>query len=140
MENKNIENWKTTYKENEQNGLSNITFCNQSNIKLRIFIRPGITDMRKQVNGLYTIVKENMELDPYSGNLFLFAGRRRNLIKILRWDKNGYCLWLKRLERDRFSWPSIHKKDFELSSEEFHYLLQGKDFFHKPEEFSYNKH
>ena len=107
---------------------------------VRIFIRVGITDMRKQVNGLFAIVKEEMKFDPYSGNLFLFAGRRRNLVKIFWWDKNGYCLLSKRLERDRFSWPSTKQEDFELSNDGLRKLLQGTKYFHKSYKYSYTKY
>ena len=73
--------------------------------KVRIFLRPGFTDMRKAANGLGVIVQEQLELDPLSRNLFLFCNRRRNIFKALYWDRNGFCLWKKRLEKDRFPWP-----------------------------------
>jgi len=61
--------------------------------RVEIFIRPGITDMRKQVNGLSIIASEEMELDPLSGALFLFCNRYRRIIKALYWDATGFCLW-----------------------------------------------
>jgi transposase len=73
--------------------------------KIRIFVRPGTTDFRKQINGLSIMVQDDMELDSLSNNLFLFCNKKRNRLKVLYWDKNGFCLWLKRLEKDRFPWP-----------------------------------
>ena len=73
--------------------------------KLKVYIARGSTDMRKAINGLSILVERRMEHDPFSGHLFVFTNRRRNLIKVLYWDRNGFCLWQKRLERDRFRWP-----------------------------------
>ena len=70
--------------------------------KTRIFIKPGPTDFRKQINGLSIVVAEDMKLDPFGNFIFLFSNKRRNRIKILFWDKNGFWLMLKRLEKDRF--------------------------------------
>lgn len=67
-----------------------------------IYVRPGVTDMRKAINGLSMIASEQMEADPLSGSLFLFCNRYRRILKCLYWDRNGFCLWHKRLERDRF--------------------------------------
>jgi len=71
-----------------------------------IYIRPGITDMRKAVNGLSLTVQQEMSLDPFSESLFLFCNRERKIIKALYWDRNGFCLWQKRLEKHRYPWPS----------------------------------
>ena len=71
---------------------------------LRIFLAPGYTDMRKSINGLSVLVDE-YDLDPFSGNLFAFCNRRRDKLKILYWDYNGFCLWYKRLEQHCFRWP-----------------------------------
>lgn len=70
--------------------------------KARIFVRPGATDMRKQINGLSIVVEAEMKQEPFSGNLFLFCGRTRTLLKALYWDRNGFWLSLKRLEEGRF--------------------------------------
>ena len=67
----------------------------------RVFIAPGVTDMRKAINGLSLLVTDQMELDPFSGHLFAFCNRKRDMVKILYWDRNGFCLWQKRLEKDR---------------------------------------
>ncbi len=71
---------------------------------LRVFLAPGFTDMRKAINGLSVLV-DDLDLDPFSGHLFVFCNRRQTMVKILYWDRNGFCLWHKRLEKHRFNWP-----------------------------------
>jgi transposase len=85
-------------------------------------------DMRKAINGLSILVKENMDLDPFSGHLFVFCGKNKKTLKILYWDKNGFALWYKRLEEDKFRWPTDPQTVLELSREEFSWLLKGLDF------------
>ena len=68
--------------------------------KVSIYVRPGKTDMRKQINGLSILVQDDLKLDPFSGALFLFCNKRRHLLKILYWDKTGFCMWIKRLEKE----------------------------------------
>ena len=65
--------------------------------KSRVYLAVGITDMRKAINGLSIMVEQHLSKDPFSGDLFVFCNRRQNMIKILYWDKNGFCLWHKRL-------------------------------------------
>ena len=60
--------------------------------QVRVYVRPGVTDMRKAINGLSIIVTEQMELDPLSGSLFLFCNRYRRILKGLLWDRNGFWL------------------------------------------------
>ncbi|NJL30120.1 MAG: IS66 family insertion sequence element accessory protein TnpB [Thermoanaerobaculia bacterium] len=73
--------------------------------RVKIYVRPGVTDLRKQINGLANLVSEGMAGEPLSGNVYLFSNGERRLLKALYWDRNGFCLWHKRLERDRFPWP-----------------------------------
>ena len=103
-----------------------------SNIK--IYIRPGQTDMRKAVNGLTVIVQEAMELDPFSGSIFMFCSRDRKLLKAVYWDKSGFWLSQKRLEKEKYPWPEIKESVQALNGEELKMLLSGIDFFkaHKP--------
>jgi transposase len=96
--------------------------------RLRVFLRPGATDMRKSINGLSATAQESMQGDPLSGNLFAFCNRRRNLVKMLYWDRNGFCLWLKRLEKDRFKWPRAASERLEITPEQTEWLLRGLDF------------
>jgi len=96
---------------------------------VRIFIRPGITDLRKAVNGLTGIIEQQMAGEPFSGNIYLFCNRERKLLKAIYWDKNGFWLNQKRLEKDKFPWPQTTDDVRELSAEELKMLLSGIDFF-----------
>lgn len=96
---------------------------------VRIFIKPGPTDMRKQINGLSVIVQEEMQQNPLSGHLYLFCSRNRRRLKIIYWDRNGFCLWLKRLEEDKFPWPMNDEECRELTSDQLEMLLGGINFF-----------
>lgn len=71
-----------------------------------VYVCCGATDMRKQINGLMTLIQENFSLDPFSEAYFAFCNRKRNRIKILEWDGDGFWLYFKRLERGSFVWPS----------------------------------
>ncbi len=105
----------------------------------RIYIKPGSTDMRKQINGLTIQVQEIMEMDPFSGALFMFCNRQRKLLKIIFWEKNGFWLFLKRLEKDKFPWPENEKEVEEISGQELEMLLEGIDFFGRHKELNYTK-
>lgn len=94
---------------------------------LRVYIAAGNTDMRKAINGLSILVESRMELDPFSGQIFVFSNRRRNMIKILYWDENGFCLWQKRLEKHRFIWPESGVEVIELEQRQLKWLLEGLD-------------
>jgi transposase len=105
----------------------------------KIFVRPGTTDMRKAINGLTSMAETAMGMSPFSGALFLFCGKTRKLIKAFYWERNGFCLWQKRLERDRFPWPDTEEGVRELSTEEIAMLLDGIDFFHAHQRISFEK-
>ena len=97
-------------------------------LKLKVFIKPGNTDMRKSWNGLFSLVKEELKKDPFSESVFVFCGKSRKLIKIFYWDGNGFCIWQKRLEQSRFAWPDSSFGRFEISENEVNWLLSGIDF------------
>jgi transposase len=97
--------------------------------KVKIFLRPGFTDMRKAANGLSVFVQEQMELDPFSGNLFLFCNKRRNIFKALYWDRNGFWLCKKRLEKDKFPWPVDQEGVQQIGEQQLRWLLDGIDFW-----------
>jgi len=63
-----------------------------SSAQTKVYLALGNTDMRKAINGLSILVQESMDIDPFSGHLFVFCNRKRNIIKILYWDRNGFCL------------------------------------------------
>jgi transposase len=93
----------------------------------KIWLVPGTTDMRKSIDGLAVLVGEQLELDVFSGHLFVFCNRVRTIVKILYWDRNGFCLWHKRLERCRFLWPSCEREVFEMDQRQLCWLLDGLD-------------
>ncbi len=98
----------------------------------------GTTDMRKSINGLSVLVSEQMELDVFSGHLFVFCNRKKNIIKVLYWDRNGFCLWHKRLEKDCFKWPASTKEIMAISKQELSWLIDGINIYqaHKPLKYS----
>ena len=91
---------------------------------LRVFLAPGFTDMRKSINGLSVLV-DDLDLDPFSGHLFVFCNRRQTILKILYWDRNGFCLWHKRLEKHRFDWPHSIDDIMEIEPRSLGWLLDG---------------
>ena len=103
-----------------------------------IYIKPGATDMRKQINGLSLLVEEEFGEDLFNGNLFLFCSRNRRRLKIIYWDRNGFCLWLKRLEKDKFPWPKDGDEAVKITRDQLVMLLDGVNFFnaHKKINFS----
>lgn len=88
-------------------------------------------DFRKQINGLAAIVEQDLSLNLFTKALFVFINRRRTSIKILYWHRNGFCLWQKRLEQERFAWPQSHPKraTHRLSLRELEWLLEGFDLW-----------
>lgn len=95
--------------------------------EIKIYIAVGSTDMRKAIDGLSIIVTQQLTLDPFSGHFFAFSNRRKTMVKILYWDRNGFCIWQKRLERDRFRWPESHSGVVEIDQRELQWLLDGLD-------------
>ena len=93
----------------------------------RVYLAAGSTDMRKQINGLSIMVANHLEMDPLSGHLFVFSNRRRNMIKVLYWDRNGFCLWHKRLEKHTFKWPANITDVCEIDNRQLMWLLDGLD-------------
>ena len=96
-------------------------------VDTRIYLAVGSTDMRKAINGLSILVEDVLELNPLSGHLFAFCNKRRNMVKILYWDRNGFCLWHKRLEKHVFTWPESHAQVLKLDARELNWLLEGLD-------------
>ena len=92
---------------------------------VKVYLAMGITDMRKAINGLSILVEDQMELDPFTGHLFGFCNRKRDIIKILYWDRNGFCLWQKRLEKDRFRWPESEEDIMGIGNRELSWLVDG---------------
>ena len=104
---------------------------------LRIYLRLGATDMRKAINTLSILVQDGMKLDPFNDGLYVFCNRRRDIMKVLYWDKNGFCLWQKRLEKDRFRWPESEQEVLEIDSSRLGWLLSGLDITRAHEKLHY---
>ncbi len=97
---------------------------------VRIYLSATPCDMRKGHDGLAALVKQQMEQDVFSGHLFVFVSKRGNRIKILAWDRGGFVLWYKRLERGRFKLPDLMEAGtiLQLESSELSMLLGGIDY------------
>lgn len=91
-------------------------------------------DFRKSINGLSVLVEKELGLDPFGQALYVFINRQRNKIKVLYWHRNGFCLWLKRLEAEKFAWPRDGEAAaHELTAQQFEWLLEGFDLWrHAP--------
>lgn len=93
-----------------------------------IFLHRDTVDFRKSIDGLSSIIQDEMNLNPFGNYLFVFANRRRNKIKILYWDKTGHALWYKRLDQKQFKWPLNYDDDIlSLDSQNLEWLLSGID-------------
>lgn len=83
-------------------------------------------DFRKHIDGLAMLVEHTLELNPFSEHLFAFVNRRRDKVKILYWEKSGFVLWYKRLEKQRFHWPRhLGRGTVTLSGQQLNFLLDG---------------
>ena len=92
----------------------------------KIYIAVGYTDLRRGIDGLASIVKFNFQLDPYEKEiLFLFCGRRRDRMKGLVWEGDGFLLLYKRLELGAFNWPRTKEEALEITLEQYQALMQG---------------
>lgn len=94
-------------------------------VNAQVYLALGVTDMRKSINTLSIVVEGQMRHNPLSGSLFAFCNRKRDIIKILQWDKNGFCLFEKRLEKGRFSWPESREEVMALTHRELLWLIAG---------------
>lgn len=94
----------------------------------RVWLAAGVTDMRKGFYGLSVLAEKVLRADPYCGHLFVFRGRRGDLIKVIWWDGQGACLFAKRLERGRFVWPSPADGKVSVTPAQLSMLLEGIDW------------
>ncbi len=99
--------------------------------ELTVYLYSGVVDMRKSIDGLSVFVEQSMHLSPFDSAVFVFANRQRDKVKWLLWERNGFVLWYKRLEKQRFHWPSDRSNvsSVSLSMTELNYLLDGLDIF-----------
>ena len=95
---------------------------------VRVWLAAGQTDMRKGFDGLAMLVQETLKRDPHDGQLFVFRGKRGDLIKLIWHDGQGMCLFAKRLERGRFIWPATVGEAVTITAAQLGYLLEGIDW------------
>ena len=93
---------------------------------VKVYLHLAPVDFRLNINGLAALVERSLGLNPFEPTLYVFGNRRRNRVKILGWDRNGFWLLLKRLEEDRFVWPD-DVTAASLTVEQLHWLLEGID-------------
>ncbi|MEQ8197630.1 MAG: IS66 family insertion sequence element accessory protein TnpB [Clostridiaceae bacterium] len=95
-----------------------------SNVE-KIYIAIGYTDMRKSIDGLAGIIQQNFQLNPFQNSLFLFCGRKRDRMKALYWEGDGFVLMYKRLESGCFQWPKSVDEVRCITQQEFRWLMEG---------------
>ncbi len=96
---------------------------------VRVYLCASACDMRKSFDGLHALVTQSMELDAFAGHLFVFANRRRDRIKILYWDRDGFAVWAKRPEEGTYAMPfgDLTENRREITAAELGALLSGID-------------
>jgi transposase len=94
----------------------------------RVWLACGLTDLRNGFDGLAGLVQTKLAEDPFSGQLFVFRGRRGDRVKVLWWDGDRLCLFAKRLERGRFVWPQATSGTVHLTAAQLSMLLEGIDW------------
>ena len=94
----------------------------------RIWIAAGVTDLRRGFTGLSAIAQTVLQENPFGGHVFVFRGRRGDLIKLLWWDGDGLCLFANRWERGRFIWPQADSGTVSLTRAQLSMLLEGIDW------------
>ena len=94
----------------------------------RIWLVAGVTDMRRGMDGLAALVQTALSENPFNGHVFVFRGRRGDLIKVLWWSGDGLCLFAKRMERGRFVWPQATSGSVCLSRAQMSMLMEGIDW------------
>ncbi len=94
----------------------------------RIWLAAGFTDMRRGMDGLASLVQAALQANPFCGHVFLFRGKRGDLVKIMWWSGDGMNLYAKRLEKGRFIWPQAESGSVHLSAAQLSMLLEGIDW------------
>ena len=94
----------------------------------RVWLAAGVTDMRKGMGGLAALVQTALAENPFSGHVFVFRGKRGDLVKVLWWSGDGMNLYAKRLERGRFVWPQASSSAVHLTNAQLSMLLEGIDW------------
>ncbi len=93
-----------------------------------VYVCRDVVDFRKGIKSLSVLVEATLALDPFSEHLFVFCNRKRDKVKILYWERNGFCMWQKALEQARFKWPrKAHDEVITLTGQQLNWLLDGYD-------------
>jgi transposase len=101
-----------------------------------VYLCREAVDFRKSISGLAVLVEQGLGLNPFAQALYVFTNRRRDRIKLLYWERNGFCLWYKRLERERFVWPRhLQEATVTLTVQELNWLLDGFDLWRQPHQY-----
>ena len=96
----------------------------------RVYLCVQPVDFRKSITGLSLLVEQALGLDPFAATIYVFINRKRDKVKLLLWEKNGFVLWYKRLEKERFKWPSSQTNEtLTITGEELNWLLDGFDLW-----------
>jgi transposase len=98
---------------------------------VKVYIATAPLDMRKSFNGISALVACELQIDVTTGDLFVFLNKRGDKVKVMYWDRNGFCLWQKRLERGVFRLPSVRSKVYKIGVSELTLLLEGIDLTDK---------
>jgi len=97
---------------------------------VEVFLCREPVDFRKSINGLSVLVEESLGLDLFAPQLYVFCNRKRDKVKILYWERSGFVLWYKRLEKERFPWPDAQAAEVvSMTGRELNWLLDGIDLF-----------
>ena len=91
----------------------------------KVYIACGYTDLRCGIDGLASMVQQQFRLNPFTNTLFLFCGRRRDRIKALYWEGDGFLLLYKRLEKGAFQWPRSESEARQLTAQQYRWLMEG---------------
>lgn len=102
--------------------------------ELKVYVYRTPVDMRRGSKGLAALAQETMQVDPFSGALLIFVGRRYDTLKALYWERNGFALWSKKIENaEKFHWPRLFEEDvIHLSAQQLGWLLDGYDLWVQP--------
>ena len=91
-----------------------------------VYLHREVVDFRKAINGLVVIVEQEMQLSPYADAVFVLGNRARDKVKVVYWDRTGFCLWYTRLEKDKFQWPrQFDEAIITLNAQQLGWLLRG---------------
>jgi transposase len=97
---------------------------------VQVYLCREFIDFRKGITGLTLLVEQGLQRDPFAEALYVFCNKARNRIKVIYWEKNGFCLWQKRIEREHFKWPRhLDQHTVTLNGKELNWLLDGFDLW-----------